>query len=191
MPSDRQHNWGGGLGRLPTILQGDQCLVFFLGGVPAKMDGQIECTGFAVNPQEPTQAGGDRMGPFFEFDPQRLWQDPGNGFLSYLDRYGKQPYAYFSSYRKPDGYNVYFLRFHDSDCSRLGVWPYAESLGESPRYYNPNTFQILSARADGKFGLGTRLPDGRTWTPAGAERIDAAGSDDLSNFYESRLGRPE
>ena len=54
-------------------------------------------------------AGGDRIAPFFEFKSNRLVQWPNTApyFPSYLDGYGKIPYAYFSSYKTSNGYNRY------------------------------------------------------------------------------------
>ena len=114
-------------------LEGEQCLVFFLGGIPqANPDGTYTANGFSTNASNPAQVGGDRIPPFFEFKSQRLkhWTPPGQppgwdgtapGFPSYIDGFGQTPYAYFSSYRTSEsqlnGYNRYvnysnpYLRF--------------------------------------------------------------------------------
>src|SRR5262249_18437836 len=74
-------------------LEGDQCLVFFLGGIPTK-DG-VE--GFSKKKEDPTAKDGDRL-RFFDFDAtQFIKRTPASPFPSYLDRYGLQPYVYFSS----------------------------------------------------------------------------------------------
>jgi hypothetical protein len=104
-------------------LEGEQCLAFFLGGIPQDNgNGTFTATGFSTNPGNPAQAGDDRVPPFFEFRTDRLvqWTPPGQpagytgtapGFPSYLDSYGKTPYAYFSGYRmsetQSNGYNRY------------------------------------------------------------------------------------
>lgn len=127
-----------------------------------------------------------------------------------------------------------------SDCSQLGKfqpigswtllpgipqpvpWPYAEALPTSAnltyRYINPNSFQIVSAGANGVFGPGTNLdyaPGGPNppspWTPATASAVYPAttnppisnpppdhaaqwllvrtfGHDDQANFYDTLLG---
>jgi hypothetical protein len=62
------------------------------------------------------------------------------------------------------------------------------SLGSTPKYWNPRSFQIISAGADHEFGRGSPLPAGPTWTPATASDIDAPGRDDQSNFYDKLLG---
>jgi hypothetical protein len=187
-------NGNGIAGDKPVVLEGDQCLVFFLGGIPAT--GQVlGCLGFSANPLNPAFPGGQRRGPFYEFTAERLVQIHGNKFYSYLDGYRKKPYAYFSSYGKRNGYNRYFsLDDSKSDCASLGVWPYAESIkGGSPQYVNPAKFQIISAGADGQFRPGTDLTAKSpfTWTPETADQIPESGEDDQGNFHSRSLGEPE
>jgi hypothetical protein len=186
-------NGNGIAGDKPVVLEGDQCLVFFLGGIPA--GGHVPgCLGFSVSPKNPAFPGGPRKGPFYEFTAERLVQIHGNRFYSYLDGYGKKPYAYFSSYGRRNGYNRYFSLDRKSDCASLGVWPYAESLrGDSPQYVNPAKFQIISAGADGRFGPGTDLTARSpfSWTPETADQIPESGEDDQGNFHSRFLGEPE
>jgi hypothetical protein len=165
-------------------LEGDQCLVFFLGGITW---GKL-CLGFSTVPFDPAQGGGARSGPFYDFSPGQLVDFHDDPFRSCLDRHGGKPYAYFSAYKAVNGYNRYFQALADSDCSKLGVWPYATSLGSTPKYLNPRSFQIISAGADHEFGRGSPLPGGPVWTPATASDIDAPGRDDQSNFYDKLLG---
>jgi hypothetical protein len=167
------------------VLEGDECLVFCLGGIPSKAGGRNGCLGFSVDPRNPAKPGGFRIGPFFEFRNGRLVDRHKRRFFSYLDDFGQQPFAYFSAYGEANGYN----RYGGTDCPTLGVWPYAEALGPAPRFLNPTTYQILSAGADGRFGPGTR--DATTvWTPATARDIPPEGRDDLSNFHGAPLGVP-
>ena len=58
-------DWSGGLGMPPpdasglsyVVLEGDQCLVFFLGGIPTTGDGSTPgALGFASSPGEPANA---------------------------------------------------------------------------------------------------------------------------------------
>ena len=102
--------------------------------------------GFSSKPGQPTAVGGDRLGPFYQqFQGSRL-QKGANGFFSYLDPYGT-PYAYFSSYKCPNGYN----RYGGSDC--VGVAPYLRTT--SPlAFWNESSFQIISAGPDKTFGVG-------------------------------------
>lgn len=222
-----------------VLLEGDQCLVFFLGGIPGRDANNIPFTsGFSTNPQNPAYhtasnaPGSEVVAPFFEFSsdrlkilPQRvsyiLPKDPSltvsSAHYSYLDTYRVAPYAYFSSFKSRNDYNHYAKSLIvrgtsgsllSSDCTSLFVWPYAEALPTSttaPRYHNPNTFQIISAGADGQFGRGSDLngyPQTPTaiWAPAAAGNTAAtsvhwnyfgnksAGIDDQSNFYDTTLG---
>ena len=161
-------------------LEGEQCLVFFLGGIPAR--GATPGTqGFSTDEFDPSQppaaAAAPRKGPYFEFKPNRLQAWNNTPFYAYLDAFGQAPYAYFSSYKTASGYERYHAAFGTSDCGSLGVSPYADLLpnppsyaAPPPRYLNPSTFQIVSAGADGVFGRGScQLPKGgagpTVWTP--------------------------
>jgi hypothetical protein len=181
-------DWSGGAkGFVSAELEGDQCLIFFLGGIPKIVMDRHECTGFSTNPRFPAQPGGERVN-FFELDSRRLVLLHDNPFFSYRDVYGVKPYAYFSSYRTKSGYNRYHALLGKSDCDLLGIWPYAEALTPFPRYLNPESYQIISAGWDCKFGPGTELPSGQTWTPATANLIAPEGRDDRANFYDRALG---
>jgi general secretion pathway protein G len=225
-------NWsgrGGWNGPNPmafTVLEGDQCLVFFLGGIPDNFSGpaNLNCTGFSTNLLDPSyhiKNGGETLPPFFEFDSSRLVRAAGQGsprspvFYSYLDSYRQRPYAYFSSGNSRDNYNRHFIeaQYRNSDCRSLlanpsnpqagTVWPYAEAISPtlgaltvpSPRYYNPSSFQIITAGADGLFGTGTIIQsaDGRRGHPpfppnSAFYSTSDPGFDDLSNFRDSILG---
>jgi type II secretory pathway pseudopilin PulG len=185
------------------LLEGEQCLVFFTGGIPiptiTPSGISTTITGFSTNASNPAALTGDRVPPFFEFKSNRLVSGfvaplvPG--FPAYQDGYGKTPYAFFSSYKTANGYNRYYGLFLNSDCASLGVWPYAQSLGASPAYQNAQTYQIISAGKDYTFGLGTSLPaGGPTWAPSYAGQAYAqgvpGGYDDIANFYDKLLGVP-
>ena len=113
---------------------------------------------------------------------------PGFTYLSYIDAYqnsNKQVYAFFSSFNGQNGYN----RYSDgngnvlSDCASLGVFPYQQSVGGP--FQKPDSFQIICAGKDGKFGAGG------VWSPSTAATVYPAGSagfDDRSNFYDTSLG---
>jgi general secretion pathway protein G len=205
-----------------VILEGDQCLVFFLGGIPTApiLPGQpiaFGCSGFSYLGSNPATPGGtSRKGPYFEFKSNKLVQIHGadnsvNRYFSYVDGYGnssaptKGVYAYFSSYRSPNGYNRYnaLLNAPTSDCALLGalqgagspngIWPYAEFLGNTIptcRFLNSSSFQIISAGADGLFGPGTDFSSKNpmAWTPSGASNIAPVGADDQANFHGRLLG---
>jgi prepilin-type N-terminal cleavage/methylation domain-containing protein len=186
------------------ILQGQECLVFFLGGIPTGQGTNVPgCTGFSTSPTNPaahvTPGGGSIIPPFFSFDSSRL--RPGQArtlglFYHYLDPYGKKPFAYFSSYKTQNGYNHY----GSTDCPNIAAgtasdpvpWPYAEAGGNPGRYMNPNTFQIISAGRLGAFGSGTtNLATGPFFvkgTPMYA--FGQPGYDNMSNFHDKFLGIP-
>lgn len=100
------HDWNGN-GQpdpQPVVLEGDECLVFFLGGIP-KRDSSgktIALTGFnpdRTRPAAPTLPSVVREGPHFDFDGRRLawpWEerDRPNSLPVYLDHFGT-PYLYF------------------------------------------------------------------------------------------------
>jgi general secretion pathway protein G len=236
-------DWNGNGNALdpPVILEGDQCLVFFLGGVPGPSAATGSAgvapslQGFSTDPRNPASPTDDRLGPFCDFQFSRLVILPvganplGRSTLhySYLDRYGSSDglgslrsamfpypvYAYFSGYKFANGYNRYFnpALYPFSDCPTLlnGVpptattpnwpclWPYAETRY---RYMVPNSYQLISAGADGVFGSGS-VPQTNalgqitgfnpTWTAALASTIyppDSPGHDDQSNFCSALLG---
>jgi general secretion pathway protein G len=177
------------------ILEGDQCLVFFLGGIEVTTPTN-GCMGFSTDSANPDKLGGDRVS-FYEFNSSRLVviprsTNPKSVFFSYVDGYNKgSPYAYFSTYAIENNYN----RYGSTDCPTLGVWPYAEGVvqqGNPPvyRYLKPKTFQIISAGADGKFGPGSVLTSKTPyfWTSATAAGIPQEGADDQANFNANALG---
>ncbi len=167
-----------------VTLSGDQCLVFFLGGIPSNSGTTKGCRGFSTSPTSPTNptdftGGGAPRGPFFEFKSNRLVVGTG-GFFNYTDAFGKKPYAYFSAGKVDNGYN----RYGTSDCATLGVSPYFQSTSASGTiFYNPRGFQIISAGADGNFG-----PGGLVDPAVGA--TDAPSKDNFTNFSRLRLGAP-
>jgi hypothetical protein len=172
-------DWNGdGKHTEPVVLEGDQCMVFFLGGIP-QHGTSPGCIGFSTDPRDPaklSQSKG-RKGPFFEFPCHRLITRGQARYYSFADPYSKgQPYAYFSSYGVKNGYGKY----GSSDCSSLAVSPYFESTNLAS-YYNPTSCQILSAGADGIFG------PGGLWTATKAANLAPAGRDDHSNINNGAL----
>jgi prepilin-type N-terminal cleavage/methylation domain-containing protein len=182
-------------------LEGDQCLVFFLGGIVLANAGStpappFTCDGFsydAFNPAKPRATPQEQRATFYNFDSPRLtlinyndYISAGpvnnqigsfvNRFPSYQDSQGT-PLIYFSSYRLTNGYNRYFDANPTvqptyslgpwSDCHGQGVWPYAQAnitptsaiggtLSLSPiTFANPDTYQVICAGPDKKFGPGT------------------------------------
>lgn len=114
-------------------LNGADCLTFFLGG-----PGMISTTGaegcrpegFSANPTNPFASGGNRVGPFLEFDASRLVDVNNNNVYELLDPLPNQtkPYQYFSSY---DGKGYQLNGFDGS--------PTLDANGSLPAIGNPGT----------------------------------------------------
>jgi len=186
-------------------LEGDQVLVFCLGGLQVNNGGAGPngIQGFSTDPTNPMSAGGDRIGPFFEFKSAQLVAG-SNGFFAYNDPW-KTPYAYFSSGKRRNGYNAYYnaagpAAAQVSDCASLNVWPYFDPNNLA---LNPETFQIISAGSDQVFGQGSNpAVPGSAWTsktgqtsaarlqmvPPATNPAPATGLDDISNFHGKLLG---
>jgi general secretion pathway protein G len=211
-------DWTGGLvaGGIPSggvILTGDQCLGFFLGGIPSVVNGSNGTLGFATNPQNPTQTNGTFFPPLYEFNGGRLYTrncysilqktNVSMPFYSYRDVYSSVanpvPYVFFSSYKRRNGYNPivtgalpkgdgFNLTYANGNTTLL--MPYFSSNNPT-NYYNPSTFQILCAGGDLQFGAAPG--QGTAWTPQNANTTypaNTTGADDQCNFYGLLMGVP-
>lgn len=170
-----------GWGAVPAngiLLEGDQALVFFLGGI-YNNGGML---GFGTDGNNPTQPTSSGNNTFFDFQANRL--TVRNGFPSYLDVWGTQPYLYFSNYGVRNGYKVFSTPtggYNLSDCQQtFNVYPWYESTDPNygTKYLNPDSFQIISAGEDMTFGAD------RLYSPG---NLSKAARDDLSNFTQSIL----
>jgi prepilin-type N-terminal cleavage/methylation domain-containing protein len=149
-------------------LQGDECLAFFLGGIPQGTtgvgppppDSVIGMTGFGKDPTHPFSCPGtnasfpflfsaNRYNPFYEFQGTRLVDDDGDGIPVYLDPLqaaadGRNnayfSLAYFSSYGG-NGYDPNDVNLLDQDdaSSPPAFWrAFHVSFSVVPNV-NPNT----------------------------------------------------
>jgi hypothetical protein len=159
---------GDGTSSPAWTLEGDQCLVFFLGGIPH--DGGP--TGFSKDPFNPA-APGEPRSMYFEFPKDRLQLLHASPFLSFADPWRERPYLYFRSHGAKNGYMA-------ADCvSSTGpdFTPYQQEPG---LYYQPTGYQIISAGRDRQFGTGgVWVPD--SLPPGGAD------GDNLTSFHAARL----
>jgi prepilin-type N-terminal cleavage/methylation domain-containing protein len=194
-------DWSGG--NMPAIfgnqpwtvtLEGDQCLVFFLGGLQSlSPPGTL---GWANDSQNPTRLTlANKVAPFFNFLASRLYQrSPNHTFLSYKDVYGSQPIAYFSIRNSTK--NLYM----EGDCASLQVYPYYSIKNATggiklQQFLNPDRFQIISAGRDMSYGAATgpaapgNHPQG-SWDPINPS-VSAQANDNISNFSGSALGQPQ
>lgn len=197
------HDWNGnGVADDEAFhLKGYQCLVYFLGGIPRRDPTTAVAMPSGFNPDKAyptrTSPGARRDGPFFEFDPKRLFPAPNQGqgspnsntphsFDIYLDTHG-MPYAYYRAGKKHPALPVY----EDFD----GAWALTPQTGERETgrtayyrktpsgdqdWYNRASFQIISAGRDKKYGSGPwpRDPDVDNYH---------ANLDNLTNFSDGRL----
>ncbi len=161
---------------LPWVLEGEHCLVFYIGGIPSPAGGP---QGFSTNNMKPSfgsmagETPGKRKGPYFTFVTPRLIRVPlVGGFYVYVDPWqskaspfyamaGGTPYAFFSSSGINNGYNytdcALGLQFPDALGRKQIALPYYTAVspttpGLPTAYANSNTFQIISAGKDGIFG---------------------------------------
>ena len=166
----------------PVALEGHQCLVFFLGGVPTASDPPA-CQGFASGPDPTAATMTDRIKPYFEFQADRLRRNPTNRFLVYLDTHNLAPYAFFSAGKSHNGYVL-------TDCAGISSSFSGQVPCNVPKPYRVNAtefwradnWQIISAGADGKFG--TSLT---TWGAASLYKKGDPGFDDQANFTANLL----
>lgn len=207
-------DWNGdGVQNGPWLLQGQQCLVFYLGGIPntaAVVGGMPPAPqGFSINNMNPAliTPGVRTKGPYFPFVTGRLKPVVGGFGFTYLDPWqvkpsanggiGPMPYVYFSSSGNNNGYNY-------MDCSAVGwtdvlgthfalpYWTGVTAAGLPSAFTNSNGYQLISAGRDGMFGYTPLLPpplgamNSNLWSPmSGAV---GTGADDQTNFSSTLLG---
>lgn len=179
-------------GETKKELDGAECLVFFLGGIPtidtngtATVEDDVwVLNGFSKNSSQPFSSGGSsRLGPFFDFNIQRLkdTDDPGSGpngggtdSPEYLDPIPGQtkPYIYLSGYGGR-GYET-------SDLGSRGMTDfYRESTSKG---WKAKSYQIISSGFDGEFGTGGLYNPDTALT--GARAVE---TDNITNFHSGTL----
>jgi prepilin-type N-terminal cleavage/methylation domain-containing protein len=196
------HDWSGSGSTADFVLEGPECLVFFLGGIPTPPAQPPGCLGFSKDPSDPAKAptgrGESRYGPYYPFNAARLVRSTNvsaANFLNYQDPYAKTPYAYYSWYGTGNDYNAYpsATLATNNDCKTLSAQAgpvnayFAGTSLADPKleFINPKSFQIISAGRDGKFGAG-----GNTWKASTGYGGTGVGADDLANFSSKLLGYP-
>lgn len=156
-----------------VVLQGPECLVFFLGGPGTGTPGNTY-QGFSADPANPANTV-SLQPPAFEFQTGRLQASTvAPGYYVYLNNFGKKalPYLYFTSYYQGNDYVI-------TDCTSYGVSPYQDP--STLKYINPNGYQIISAGAQGVFGAG-----GTLWSPISGS-TDPNTKDNQANFAPGLL----
>ena len=155
-------------------------LVFWLGG-PIGTDGMP--MGFSPNPRNPfeTTTTGGRVGPFFDFNPDRI-RDLNYGNATPTTRlYYFQPNA--SSGTEP---YVYFRARADKTYTTGAAWGNCKPCYDcrinptSPPFAKNTSFQIRAPGRDGKHGADTNFA------------VDSYGDektyDDIANFSDGTFG---
>ena len=186
--------------RTTTILEGHQCLVFFLGGMPGPVStgGTIPVTGFAKDPTNPFQfqasnQNANRTPPIFEFAPGRLVSVAGSPYPSYIDPLNTGPkpvpYAYFSSYGN-NGYDPNDNGSGEPDDSggivhrafsvNFVVKPYTSPGTIAPVVASDPTYvRTAVSAAPNPYSIGDASIQNVTWANPQTFQIIAAGSDGL------------
>ncbi len=227
-------NWNGSPSAVPDpyiILEGEQCLVYFLGGMRYNSSGP---TGFNTDKSNPTaQTNTQRLGPFFDFKEERIERTtfPATAFYpTYKDHYGT-PYAYFagrnaSANNYPNAYlptnaavpgapapndchamttdnsagsPVYFVPYFQGTVPASIPIPPNWAVAVSFQFFKGDSFQIISAGKDKRFGTGGNFnpsdPENSPFMPTGsilpgllptAEMIKQ-NFDNLTNFTSGRM----
>ncbi len=144
----------------PTGLDAAEALVFWLRGY--RSDQSLPVGGDAATAKDVT----NRVS-FFEFDRSRLVDSDGDGYQEYVAPYCQNvPYVFFSSK------NYSGASFGTAGASTGVVRPYLRDGGSE--YVEPNTFQIVAAGQDGKFGSGSstgQFPGGTNYSAEDGDNI--------------------
>jgi prepilin-type N-terminal cleavage/methylation domain-containing protein len=146
--------------------EGIECLVFFLSG-----GDKTGYTGFSINRAQPFNTGGDRIGPFFDFNQKRL---SGSGKVKYVDVWDT-PYAYFTSINGNDYEATDANRSPLLSTSQLSV----SAFKNGGRFERQKSCQIISAGPNLQFG------PGGDYTASNSYKSGGIGADDLSSFAQA------
>jgi len=148
----------------PILLQGHECLVFFLGGIPVVgTDGPTGVSGFSKNPTNPfvpvvnTNAGSNRTTSMFEFVGGRLVDNDKDGMPGYADSLNAgvngRYYAYFYSYTS-GGYDP-------NDVNFSPVTGEIDTEDQVSRLFGVNyTSGTVNSRAPNPYTSGPATPPG-------------------------------
>jgi len=162
-----------------TVLEGPECLVFFLGGVP-RTSTTSDLNGFSNDITNPFRTdGASRTGPFFEFDISRL----ASSALSANSSLSKQPLVYKDPLPGQSGAYLYASSYNgrgyrDADIGSYMTSAYGQTAGGK---WKPKTHQIISPGYDGLHGLGG------TYNPDNTATLGANDKDNITNFVSSTL----
>ena len=180
----------GGLANVEAVeLHGQECLVFFLGGVRSVADANGNnlrdvgeaanvLLGFSSNPAQPFAIdAGTRNGPFFDFKLNRVEDFDNDDFLEYIDTLPGQtrPYLYLSSYAGR-GYKTLDTQFYSDPAQDLNSF-YLQTSGGQP--WKRDGFQLISAGFDLEYGVGGVYVPG---SDLGPQQLQ--DQDNITNFAD-------
>lgn len=179
-------NANGTLDNLPVLLDGSECLVLFLAGLPYWNGPELVGTiGLGGDPRNPLGPGEPRTEPFLDLDASRLADDDGDGMPGLLDTLGTgseaRYLAYFSS--ELGGYDPRDCQWEPDSVGAFtlpGVGP-VSSPGPNPwspggnAWARPKSFQLLSPGLDRKYGPGgvVREVNGDRQFPGTGREVEA------------------
>ncbi len=189
-----------------SSMNGNQCLVFFLGGYNGTSYGQ----GFSQNSTTPFSQGAPMRPPFYDFPVNRLVAS-GNGPPYFLDPWGT-PYLYMTTRNGTGDYPVFPAppqtpQYSDSypagpPSAGFPGWAAGHTFymtGADGKAVNFSGFQIVSAGKNKVPGPGVPLINsGGNWVPDPnqywkpdignySQNSNLPGNDDLANFYGKTL----
>jgi len=179
-------NWQTDLGGVLGTKDQASALVFWLGGMPAS-SGSTRLTGFSNNPRNPFEAFDPsnpdaRIGPFFEFKPERLGYEGGS--CKYFAEEGRNskfaPYVYFRA-RRIKGAEYDGLSWTGARAEWGATMPHKDTrlvgvAGGAGDWIAADSFQIHCPGIDGKHGPGVMYPDGTDYN-----EFDLDDQTDFSN----------
>ncbi len=153
------------------ILDGSECLVFFLGGIPTHTAGGIGMSGFARSPSNPFLREGsgpgattNRIPPMFEFKNDRLLDHDGDGIPGYADSLGSGTdarfYVYFSAYGG-GGYDANDVNYPepDAESGMTAIGRYYRGGGSGGAGISSAAGQVIYSDAPNPYTTSFPVPD--------------------------------
>ena len=164
------------------VLNGAECLVFFLGGTRSTSKNKNPI-GFSKNPGFPFDTrDSTRDGPYFEFDGERFTDVDDDGFYEFADPWN-------SNGINPAPY-LYIVRQHGNRFHSRGLAVYTGDDSDNMQQpYDVDhrilNYQIISPGLDGQYGCGGEYVADET-VFVGKRSTEA---DHITNFAQGTLAR--
>jgi prepilin-type N-terminal cleavage/methylation domain-containing protein len=196
-------NGNGSMDSASTYLEGHECLVFFLGGVPITVvNGGPGVSGFANSPTNPfSSVSSNRTAPMMEFRVSRLVDNDGDGMYGYVDPLGSgtelRYYAYFST-NSGGGYDPNDVNF-SAAAGEIDTLDPSESLSRTYNVGFRPAATLVSSPVPNPYTTGGPLitstnlrvnfvnPDGYQLISAGRDGLYGLGGQYSPNDLSSKL----